>query len=201
MRTGWASVPDRSATAGLTSPLRIRLALAAELAAINAIVERAVMTWKLPERVKRLALPSYRYHAHDLAHQRILVAERLDTGIVGVAALEEAEPKDLPTAGGGLLLHGLYVDPAWQGQGVGSRLLEAALDTCRQTGQGGLLVKAQPDAAGFFQRRGMQRLAMKDPDRDYPYRYWLSAFGPDGRGTVADGAHSHRSEAPPFTPV
>lgn len=178
MRTGWVSAPDRlAAAAGLTDDLGIRQAVAADLAVINRVVEDAVLTWKLPERVKRLALPSYRYHAYDLHHQHMLVADLPDVGIVGVAALEEADPRDLPNPHTGLLLHGLYVHPAWQGRGIGTRLIETAFAICRETGHDGLLVKAQPDAAGFFQSRGMQRLAVKDPDRDYPYRYWQFVYG------------------------
>jgi GNAT superfamily N-acetyltransferase len=165
------------AAAELTAMLRIREAVTADLPAINGVVERAVLTWKLPERVKRLALPSYRYHAHDLHHQRMLVADLPDAGIVGVAALEEADPRDLPHPHTGLLLHGLYVDPGWQGRGIGTRLIEAALTACRETGHDGLLVKAQPDAVAFFQKRGLQRLAVKDPEREYPYRYWKLASG------------------------
>lgn len=173
MKTGWGSAPERSPVAlDLSADLRIRPATSADLAAINRVVEDAVMTWKLPERVKRLALPSYRYHAHDLRHQRLLVAELPAAGILGVAALEEAAAKDLPAACSGLMLHGLYVSPAWQGRGIGTRLIEAAFALCRQTGHQGLLVKAQPDAAAFFQARGLQPLAVRDPDRDYPYRFW-----------------------------
>lgn len=180
MRTGSASARERNATSvGQPTDLHVRPALAADLPAINGVVERAVMTWKLPERVKRLALPSYRYHAHDLHHQRMLVAELADIGIAGVAALETAEPRDLPTALSGLMLHGLYVDPVWQGLGIGTHLIEAAFAACRETGHDGLLVKAQPNAASFFQSRGMQRLAVKDPDRDYPYRYWKSVCDGD----------------------
>lgn len=144
------------------------------------------MTWKLPERVKRLAVPSYRYHAHDLQHQRMLVADQPDAGIIGVAALEEADPRDLPSAHNGLLLHGLYVDPDWQGLGIGTRLIEAAFAACRETGHDGLVVKAQPDAAAFFQGRGMQRMAVKDPDRDYPHRYWKLAYDPTANASPDD---------------
>lgn len=37
----------------------LRPASPADLGEISALIERAVMTWRLPERVKRLALPSY----------------------------------------------------------------------------------------------------------------------------------------------
>lgn len=145
------------------------------------------MTWKLPDRVKRLALPSYRYHVHDLRHQCMLVADLPHAGIVAVAALEDADPRDLPTAHTGLLLHGLYVDPGWQGLGIGTRLIEAAFAACHETGHDGLLVKAQPDAAAFFHSRGMQRLAVKDPDRDYPHRYWKSACGNTPTASTEEG--------------
>ncbi len=168
--------------------IEIRPARLADLPAINRVVERAVMTWRLPERVKRLALPSYRYHTHDLDHQRMLVAVAADAAIVGVAALEEADPRDLPAPVPAQLLHGLYVEPDWQGRGIGTRLLEAALATCRATASDGLLVKAQPDAVGFFQARGLERLPVRDPDRDYPHRYWApvaSCTQPSRAGTRA----------------
>jgi GNAT superfamily N-acetyltransferase len=152
--------------------IRIRPAQAADMAALNGIIERAISTWNLPERVKRLSLPSYRYQPHDLGHLHIVVAEDAAPDIVGVAAWEEADARDLPAGQRGLLLHGIYVDPARQQQGVGSRLLAAALLAARDGGFDGLLVKAQAEANGFFAARGMRRLAVENPERDYPHRYW-----------------------------
>lgn len=154
------------------SVVRIRPAQAGELAAINGVIERALMAWQLPERVKRLVLPSYRYGEHDLAFLHIVVAEDAMHQIAGVAAWEEAEAHDLPQGRRGLLLHGIYVDPARQRQGIGGRLLEAARAAASSGGFDGLLVKAQADANGFFAARGMNRLPVEDADRDYPHRYW-----------------------------
>ena len=151
----------------------LRTAGAADLDPINALIGRAVMTWALPERVKRLALPSYHYGAHDLEHLTILVAEDAPAGLVGVAAWEPAAERDCPQGRRGLLLHGLYVDPDRQGQGVGSRLLSGAAEGARAQGYDGLLVKAQNDAQGFFQARGLERLLVRDPDQDYANRFWL----------------------------
>ena len=152
--------------------VHLRQAQAHDLPALNAVIERAVMTWKLPERVKRLSLATYRYQPHDLEHLHIVVAEDAGRAIIGVAAWEPANPRDVPAEQCGLLLHGLYVDPGHAHRGIGSCLLEAALAAGREQGFDGLLVKAQADADGFFAARGMQRLPVADPARDYPHRLW-----------------------------
>ncbi len=150
----------------------LRPATPADLDAVNAVIERAVMTWNLPERVKRLTLPSYRYHPHDLDHLHIVVAEDAGRALLGVAAWEPASARDLPAGKTGLLLHGLYVDPDRQRAGVGSRLLDAAVNAAREQGFDGLLVKAQPAAEVFFLARGLERVPAVDLARDYPHRLW-----------------------------
>jgi predicted N-acetyltransferase YhbS len=155
----------------------LRPATPADLDAVNTVIERAVMTWNLPERVKRLTLPSYRYSAHDLNHLKLMVAERTGSGIVGVAAWEPASARDLPAGKTGLLLHGLYVDPAQQRAGIGRRLLDAAVAAAREQGFNGLLVKARPEAEGFFLARGLTPLPVTDAERDYPHRFWMEIAG------------------------
>jgi GNAT superfamily N-acetyltransferase len=165
----------------ISSQLELRLAVGDDLGAANAVIERAVMTWKLPERVKRLAMPSYRYAGYDLKFLHIVVAEDSATGIVGVAAWEPAAVHDGPRGCRGLQLHGIYVDPDQQRRGVGACLLSAARTAAREEGYDGLLVKAQADATGFFERQGLCKLPLLHPDRDYPHRYWLDVT--TGRGS------------------
>jgi GNAT superfamily N-acetyltransferase len=153
---------------------RLRSAHAADLPALNGVIERAIATWPLPERVIRLTLPSYRYQSHDLAHLHLVVAEDADGMAVGVAAWEPASPRDLPAGQRGLLLHGLYVDPVHQHRGVGSQLLDAAATSARTQGLDGVLVKAQTAALAFFKARGLRALPVEDPARDYPHRFWLA---------------------------
>ncbi|MEJ5209983.1 MAG: GNAT family N-acetyltransferase [Burkholderiales bacterium] len=142
-----------------------------ELAAVNALIERAIAGWRLPERVRRLMLPSYCYRAADLTCLD-LVAARVHGAIVGVAAWEDAPPGEPPAGARGLLLHGLYVDPPWQGRGLGRTLFEAACEAARRKGFEGVLVRARPEAAGFFAAMGGQALPVVDPARDYPHRFW-----------------------------
>lgn len=152
----------------------LRPAVAGDLDAINTVVERAVMTWNVAERVKRLALPGYRYSAHDLEVFAFIVAEAPARGVAGVAAIEPAERRDLPEGARGLYLHGLYVDPALHRRGLGSRLFAAALDHARRQGADGVLVKAQRDAEAFFRARGMRPLEPDGKDLTYPRRYWIA---------------------------
>jgi L-amino acid N-acyltransferase YncA len=156
--------------------ISIRPAQSADFATLNGVIERAISSWNLPERVKRLSLPSYRYQAHDLDHLHIVVAEDEAHAIVGVAAWEDANLRDLPQGKRGLLLHGIYVDPAQQHRGIGSRLLDAARQAACAGGFDGLLVKAQADANGFFAARGLVPLPVENPERDYPHRYWQACL-------------------------
>ncbi len=155
--------------------MRLRSATPADLPAINHIIERAIETWPVPARVKRVSLPLYSYRSSDFEYQDLVVADDGDA-IVGIAAWEDATPGDLPHGYCGLLLHGIYVDPAAQRRGIGSDLLAAARRAAARRGLDGVLVKAQPTAIPFFEARGLERLAVTQPQRDYPYRYWLPAY-------------------------
>jgi N-acetylglutamate synthase-like GNAT family acetyltransferase len=128
------------------------------------------MTWQLPERVKRLAMPGYRYNEHDLEHYEIVVAES-GHHIVGVAA-RDTEPHQGPADERAMLLHGIYVHPEQQHRGIGSQLLAAAEHTACARDFDGIMVKAQKDAEGFFGAQGLEKLEIRDLARDYENRYW-----------------------------
>lgn len=162
----------RSMTTGYS--MKLRPMTIDDLDAANAVVEAAIMTWSVSDRVKRLSLPSYRYQPHDLDHLTLRVAEGAAGEVIGVAAWEPAEAADAPQAARALLLHGIYVETDLQGKGIGSRLLDASIQAARQGGFEGLLVRANPDAAGFFSARGLAHLPVEDPVRDYPHRNWLA---------------------------
>ena len=157
-----------------TQPM-IREMRPSDLDAVNRVITDCVMGWDLPDRVKRLSLGSYLYRPSDLSFLYFLLAETARCEIAGVAAWEPAPSTDLPQEKRGMLLHGLYVAPGLQGQAIGSRLVDAALEAVRKQRMDGLLVKAQAGAVGFFRARGFVSLPVVDPDRDYPHRWWRSA--------------------------
>ena len=152
--------------------LQLRPARAGDLDALNRVSERALMTWDLPDRVKRVSLPLYRYDAHDLDTLEAMLIESAGRQVVAVGAWEPAPADETPDEMRGLLLHGLYVDPERHGQGLGTGLLQAVEQAARDRGADGVLVKAQRDAEGFFLLRGFERLPIRDVDRDYPNRLW-----------------------------
>ena len=129
------------------------------------------MGWNLPERIKRLSLSSYRYTQLNFQHMQVKVAEQ-EGEVVGVAAWE-TDTEALGDKQQGLLLHGLYVHPQHQHNGIGSRLCRAAKQAVNEYGYDGMLVRAQADADGFFLSQGMQRLPIEDPHRHYANRFWL----------------------------
>jgi predicted N-acetyltransferase YhbS len=159
--------------AALAQTFVIRAGGAKDLTAVNRIIEAAIGTWKLPERVKRLAQPLYRYTDVDLTHLDLRLLEG-SGGLMGVAAWESADARDVPGAGPATLLHGLYVSPDAHRAGLGTRLLEDGIRSARATGSRGILVRAQADAEGFFERLGFSRLPVRDESRDYAARFWLS---------------------------
>lgn len=144
-----------------------------DLEAINRLIERAVQTWALPDRVKRLAMPTYFYTPADLQAMDLVGAYRHGQ-LVGAAAWE-AGPDH-----GVVALHGVYVDPSHWRHGVGSTLLAHVERAARARGFTTLVVKAQAGASAFFLQRGYQEAA---GGAGGGYSYLLSkAIGGDRAG-------------------
>ena len=159
----------------MSSPdIHIRPAREADLEEINRIIEAAVMTWHLHDRVKRLSLPGYRYSSLDLEHLEIVIAEDKWQHTLGVAAWEPAEDGDAPAVNKALLLHGIYVDPPQHHRGIGRLLFSTAEHAVCSQAYDGLLVRAQQGANGFFIAMGMEKLRVDNPVRQYANRFWNS---------------------------
>jgi N-acetylglutamate synthase-like GNAT family acetyltransferase len=151
----------------------IREGRSEDLDQMNRVVEHAVMSWQLPDRVKRLAIPSYRYHDYDMSNMTFFLAEDASNQVRGLAALEQIIAPGASDARA-MLLHGLYVDPECHGQGVGKQLLACAEIFAHDQGFTGMLVKAQPEAASFFVKKGYEELEVEDMRKDYQHRLWKS---------------------------
>ncbi len=164
-----------------------------QLPQVNDIIEAGIDSWQISTRVKRLSKPLYRYSADDLEHLdiRVSIAQSV---VVGVVAWEQAEADQLPAGSQGLLLHGLYVSPTLAKQGLGRRLVGACIAASEAAKVDGLLVKAQTDAAGFFESLGFTRMPVDSGMHQYDLRYWLptrasATDGLPGRDVNTVGVH------------
>ena len=181
-----SEIPAEVAKETLIEPGRrtLRLAGRSDLDAVNRVIESAIRTWVVPERVRRLCVPLYRYSEHDLEFLDLVVAEAENIGIVGIAAWEEADAVDAPAGYSALLLHGIYVAPDQHRKGVGTRLFEVAEMAASVRGFDGVLVKAQPGAGDFFRALGLEAIPVQDFSRDYPHRFWKPLKGLRVRGAA-----------------
>lgn len=153
-------------------PITFRAPEYEDLGNINTLIATAIGKWRLTDRVKRLSLPLYHYGAQDLEHLQITVADTGEAAVVGIAAIEAADESECPRGYNAALLHGIYVDPLCHRKGIGSRLLKHMQTLASSRNFDGLLVKANPDAASFFEAQAFKKLPIEDPSRDYPLRYW-----------------------------
>ncbi len=99
------------------------------------------------------------FWAELAADDRVLVAEVEDGALRGYAALavggDEAEVLNIAVA------------PAWQGHGLGRRLLQALFDAVRHAGGQRVLLEVRPDnqpALALYERSGFRRIGLR---RDY----------------------------------
>jgi len=87
------------------------------------------------------------------SHVATMVVARDDDGIIGAAAVE--------LYAGGALLRSVVVSPAAQGQGLGHRLTEAALDLAKTRGVETAFLLTTT-AEGFFPKLGFELISRDD---------------------------------------
>lgn len=141
-----AGVRDASGDAG---GIEVRAFTPADAAGVAATIATTMRISNARDyRAERLeALIAYFTPAklvHLATERRCLVAEAAGH-VVGTGALEDGE------------LLTFFVHPAWQGRGVGSRLLAALEHEARASGLASLRVNASVTGAGFYERHGYRR--------------------------------------------
>ena len=155
--------------------LHLKTASPNDLENINAIVVAAIQTWQLVPRLARLVAVTHQYESSDFLTMNFYFLCLPDLTEVGIMALEP-QPDDH-----NLLLHGLYILPDYQNQGLGRQALNLAKEHVVSGGFRGLLVKAHASARNFFAQQTLTLLPIKNPERDYPHRYFWSVEAPDDR--------------------
>ncbi|WP_312242142.1 GNAT family N-acetyltransferase [Pantoea sp.] len=117
--------------------------------------------------LRTLFLASRRANWHWLDGSRWRL-EDFDSVILGETVLV-AEKEGRRVGFAGLLendnfLHSLYIDPDWQGQGIGSALLEAVQARFTSTGALKCLLKNEA-AQAFYEKHGWQAIARGESEQ------------------------------------
>lgn len=162
------SMPQVSAVA--TSADAARPGSNSELSVVSEAVCGALSTWSLPERVRRLALPSPLYNDSDLDQMTVVLVENAGKAVT-IAAWEADAGRYTPTGLQSVLLHGLYVSSRWQRQGLGTGLLEHVSHWIGERGFDGMAVKVWREAEAFFRSNGFNRLRRGNDDL-FPLAMW-----------------------------
>ena len=142
---------------------------------VNRVVEKAVGTWSLAERVRRLVLPSLLYHEIDLQHMRFLVLDDEEGEAAAVAVWEEASFEGENQSARSVQLHGLYVLPRWQRQGLGSSLLEFVSLWTGRRDIAGITARAWRESEPFFRLNGFEPLNQQSSSEDTSTVLWRSS--------------------------
>lgn len=91
----------------------------------------------------------------DAVPGRELFVAELGGEAVGVASI-------LPE-GSTFVLEDLWIDPPAMGRGLGSSLVRHTADRARELGATRLVWEAEPNAVGFYERLGAQRIGESEP--------------------------------------
>jgi GNAT superfamily N-acetyltransferase len=110
----------------------------------------------LRHRVLRAGRPREAAHARQDGDPATRHFAALAGGeVVGVVTLF---PEDTALAPGerAMRLRGMAVDPAWQGRGIGRKLMRALVDAARSHGVGVLWANGRDTALGFYEGAGFR---------------------------------------------
>ena len=161
--------PERVA---LTEMISANDATASDLHTVNRVISESLVTWGIPDRVRRLATPSLSYNETDLQHMSIILLTNAEMKGVAVAAWEDASRTEIPANARGVLVHGLYVVPQYQHRGLGTRLIELVAKRLADRNIDGMAVRAWRDSLAFFLSRGFAPIERETGTDTHPRRIW-----------------------------
>jgi GNAT superfamily N-acetyltransferase len=130
--------------------ISIRLVNPAETDALTQIALSAKRHWGYPERWMELWRPELTFDAGYFEVNESWTAE-VDGQPVAFYTLLDKE--------GMAWLENLWVLPAYMNRGIGRRLFHHALQLARRRGFRILQLEADPNAAGFYEKMGMHKIA------------------------------------------
>jgi len=151
--------------------LKLRTARAADIDQVNQVIFEAIGTWRIADRVRELSRHAYRYDESDLEHGELRLLVDASDQTIGIAHWDQATPADTPVgSASAAILHGLYLMPAFHGQGLGRQLLSDAINRASHAGHDALALRAQRDAEPFFLSQGFVPGLQESSPPLYPRR-------------------------------
>lgn len=136
--------------------MEIRPATADEAEALSALAFRAKAHWGYPDDFMAACRAELTYAPEEVRSGGFHVAEE-DGRICGFYALAKVSPTAME-------LDALFVEPQQVGRGCGRALLEHAVNACRLAGAERLVIQADPNATGFYERHGAVRIGERPSD-------------------------------------
>jgi GNAT superfamily N-acetyltransferase len=132
----------------------IRDATADEANALSDLAFRAKAHWGYPDDFMDACRGELTYPSELVAAGGFAVAE-VDGHRTGFYALSKVSPNTAE-------LDALFVEPEHIGSGVGRALLDDALAAGRQAALERIIVQADPNAAGFYERAGAVQIGERE---------------------------------------
>jgi GNAT superfamily N-acetyltransferase len=130
------------------SKLRIRHARPDEAESLTDLIMRSKAHWGYDPALLEAWRADHTLDASTIARDAVYCAEDADTGVVvGVSHLYPINEDEI-------YLDRLFVEPAWMGRGVGSRLWRHAVALAAEQGAKSVALGADPNARPFYERMG-----------------------------------------------
>lgn len=141
--------------------ITVRRARPDEAAALTALALRAKASWGYDEAFMAACRAELTFTPQKMAACSVWVAEA-DGELAGMIAL---------SLDGGAEVEDFFVEPAFQGRGVGTALMAELLAAARASGAGRVEVDADPNAETIYARLGFETVG-RSPSGSIPGR-WL----------------------------
>ena len=129
--------------------LQIRRAKPEQAEVLTHIALAAKAYWGYPERCMEIWRPQLTFNSQYFVGNESWVANA-DDGPIGFYALQ--------AKGENAWIENLWVLPEFIGKGVGKTLFLHAVELSRQRGYKTLQLEADPNAIGFYEKMGMQKI-------------------------------------------
>jgi GNAT superfamily N-acetyltransferase len=128
---------------------RVRRARPDEADALNALARRAKAHWGYDAEFMEVVSDAMTLSAADIERHEVWVVEDESGLVIGFHRLIPGDPAEIED---------MWVDPPAMGAGHGRRLFEHAVVVARSGGAHALELDADPNAVGFYERMGMERI-------------------------------------------